>query len=38
MSFQKEKQREEIQMWIYVMTLEDSETHTEDLANIVQFR
>ena len=38
MSFCKEKQREEIQMWMYVMTLEDSEAHTKDLANIVQFR
>ena len=25
-------------MWVYMMILEDLETYTEDLANIVQFR
>ena len=37
MLFHKEKQREEIQVWMYIMTLKDSEAHNEDLANIVQF-
>jgi len=37
MSFCKEKQREEIQMLMYTMTLGDLETHNEVLEKVVQF-